>query len=45
MSAVRRALVALSELDIDLGTAEAGPTVRVSRSGEMLVTGRPFAGS
>jgi uncharacterized protein (DUF433 family) len=41
MPAVKRALAHLSELNMALWTEEAGPTVRVDRSGEILVTTSP----
>lgn len=39
MNAVRRALRALRELDLELWTEEHGPTVAVDREGEVFVTG------
>ena len=43
MPAVRRALAQLAELDLRLWTEETGPTVRVDRGGNVIVTSSPHA--
>lgn len=41
MSAVRRALAQLAELELDLWTAEHGPALNVDRSGNVIVASTP----
>lgn len=41
MTAVRRALSVLSDLDMDLWSEDSGPNVRVNSGGEVLVTTEP----
>jgi uncharacterized protein (DUF433 family) len=45
MGAVRRALMALKALDLELWTEEHGPTVAVSRSGEVFFNAPDYVGS
>jgi uncharacterized protein (DUF433 family) len=44
MPAVRRALASLRELDLDLWTEEHGPSVAVSRTGEVFFSAPDFVG-